>query len=106
MLIFKEFLSGGVAVGKARRRLTVEGYVQGVFYRAYTEKKARQLQVFGWVRNRPNGTVEILAEGEESRVAELIRWCHTGPPGATVTRVQVEEEPFQGEFRGFDIVYG
>ena len=93
-------------MARARRRLIVEGYVQGVFFRASTQEKARHLQVSGWVRNLWDGTVEILAEGEDSRVAELIRWCHKGPPGARVTQVRVEEEPYQGECAGFDIRYG
>jgi len=90
---------------KTRRRLIVEGYVQGVFFRASTREKARLLQVSGWVRNRWDGTVEVVAEGEESRVAELERWCQKGPPGANVTRVRVEEESYRGEFDGFDIHY-
>lgn len=93
-------------MAKVRRRISVEGYVQGIFFRASTRQKAQQLDVSGWVRNRWDGTVEVLAEGEESRVAELIRWCHQGPPGASVTHVRVEEGPFRGEFTGFDIVYG
>ena len=93
-------------MAKARRHLIVEGYVQGVFFRASTQEKARELQVSGWVRNRWDGTVEILAEGEESRVVELIKWCQKGPPGASVTQVEVEEEPYTGEFKGFRIAYG
>lgn len=93
-------------MAKVRRRIIVEGYVQGIFFRATTQEKARELQISGWVRNRWDGTVEVLAEGEESRVAELIRWCHKGPPGARVTHVRVEEEPYQEEFREFNIRYG
>jgi acylphosphatase len=93
-------------MAKVRRRLIVEGYVQGVFFRASTQEKARELAVSGWARNRWDGTVEVLAEGEESRVAELQRWCHEGPPGARVTRVLVEDEPYRGEFEGFTIRYG
>ena len=92
-------------MAEIRRHLIVEGYVQGVFFRASTQEKAEELQVSGWVRNRWDGTVEILAEGEQGRVAELIRWCQKGPPGAGVTQVQVEEEPYTGEFKGFRIVY-
>lgn len=92
-------------MAKARRRLIVEGYVQGVFFRATTQEKAWEIQVSGWVRNRWDGTVEVLVEGEESRVTELIEWCRKGPPGARVTQVRVEEEPYQGEFKGFNILY-
>ncbi len=93
-------------MASVRKRLIVEGYVQGVFFRATTQDKARELRISGWARNRWDGSVEVVAEGEESRVAELVRWCHKGPPGASVTRVQVEEEPYQGEFDGFSIRYG
>ncbi len=92
-------------MAKARRHLIVEGYVQGVFFRASTQDKARELQVSGWVRNRWDGTVEILVEGEESRVVQLATWCQEGPPGARVTDVRVEEEPYRGEFEGFTIRY-
>ena len=93
-------------MAKTRRRLVVEGYVQGVFFRASTQEKARELDVSGWVRNRWGGTVEVLAEGESEHVVALIEWCRHGPPGAHVTDVRVEEEPYQGEFKGFSIRYG
>ncbi len=93
-------------MANTRKRLVVEGYVQGVFFRATTQERARELQVSGWVRNRWDGTVEVLAEGEESRVDELVKWCHKGPPGARVTHVWVEEEPYQGEYDEFRIRYG
>ena len=93
-------------MAKTRVRLRVEGYVQGVFFRASTREKAQELGVSGWVRNRWDGAVEVLAEGEKSQVAVLIRWCHKGPPGANVTHVSVEEELYQGEFTGFNILYG
>jgi acylphosphatase len=89
----------------ARRRLIIEGYVQGVFFRASTQEKARELQVSGWARNLWDGTVEVVAEGEDSRVGELVRWCQKGPLGARVTRVRVEEEPYRGEYTRFDIRY-
>lgn len=93
-------------MGRVRRRLIVEGYVQGVFFRATTRERARELALSGWVRNRIDGTVEVLVEGEESQVAELVRWCHHGPPGARVTGVRVEEEPYRGDLEGFHIAYG
>jgi acylphosphatase len=63
------------------------------------------LGVTGWARNRRDGTVEVVAEGPEDRVNELVRWCHSGPSLARVTRVHETEEPYQGEFGGFDIVF-
>lgn len=74
-----------------RVRAIVSGRVQGVSYRASTASEARRLGVVGWVRNRPDGTVELEAEGPEERVARLLEWCKDGPPAADVAQVAVEE---------------
>ena len=66
------------------RRVTVRGRVQGVCFRAWTADQARDLAVAGWVRNRPDGTVEALLEGEAASVATLIERMRHGPPGARV----------------------
>ena len=73
-------------------RIVVHGKVQGVWYRASTQEVARSLGLRGWVRNLPSGEVEILAQGEEKAIRELIDWCHHGPPAAKVTKVEVEWE--------------
>ncbi len=73
-------------------RIVVHGKVQGVWYRASTQEVARSLGLRGWVRNLPSGEVEILAQGEEKAIRELIDWCHQGPPAAKVTKVEVEWE--------------
>lgn len=86
-----------------RARLRVEGRVQGVFFRANTIEQATRLGVKGWVRNCPDGSVEIVAEGEKTQVENLIGWCHRGPPGARVDRVGVEWESYRGEFQDFRI---
>ena len=88
-----------------RVRLIIEGRVQGVWFRESTRKEAARLGVYGWVRNRPDGSVEVLAEGPEDKVRKLATWCHHGPTSARVTRVRETEEVFQGEFVGFDVVY-
>lgn len=88
-----------------RVRLIIEGRVQGVWFRDSTRKQAVGLGVSGWVKNRPDGKVEVLAEGEELMVKKLVAWCHHGPPHANVTRVDQEEEPWQGEYGSFDIVF-
>ncbi len=72
--------------------IVVSGKVQGVWYRASTEKVARALGVKGWVRNLPTGQVEILAQGEKTAIEQLIDWCHQGPPAAEVSKVEVEWE--------------
>jgi len=86
-------------------RLIIEGRVQGVWFRDSTRIKARELGVYGWVKNRPDGNVEVLTEGPEENVAQLVTWCHQGPPHAMVTRVKEIPEEWQGEFDSFDIIW-
>lgn len=88
-----------------RMRLVIEGRVQGVWFRDSTRREADNLSVFGWVRNRPGGTVEVLAEGPEDQIKKLVSWCHHGPPAADVHRVYETGEEWQGEFKSFDIVF-
>lgn len=72
-------------------RVLVSGKVQGVFYRKYTQRKAAQLGVTGFVRNLPDGRVEIVAEGTAEQVRALEAWCHEGPPKSEVTAVSVTD---------------
>ena len=88
-----------------RVRLVIEGRVQGVWFRDSTRRKAMELRVFGWVKNRLDGGVEVLAEGPEDSVKQLIQWCHHGPPHAGVTGVKVIEEEWQGDLNSFDIAF-
>jgi acylphosphatase len=88
-----------------RVRLVVEGRVQGVWFRESTRRQASRLGVFGWVMNRPDGKVEVLAEGREEKIRDLAAWCHHGPPAARVLKVQEYEEEWTGEFDSFDIAY-
>jgi len=92
-------------MNQTRVRLIIEGRVQGVWFRDSTRREASRLSVSGWVRNRPDGSVEVLAEGPADKVEQLIAWCHQGPPAAQVSRVQENREAHQGEFDGFDIVF-
>jgi acylphosphatase len=87
----------------ARARIIITGLVQGVFFRREIADLARRLGIEGWVRNLPDGRVEATAEGEKSKLEELIRFCHVGPPGATVRSVEIEWSDSQGEFHGFKI---
>lgn len=76
------------------RHLTIHGRVQGVFFRDWTVETARLLGVSGWVRNRPDGTVEAQVEGEAQAVQRMVAALHEGPPRARVERVvEREAEP-------------
>lgn len=88
-----------------RIRAFVNGRVQGVCYRAETREKACSLGVCGWVRNLPGDRVEVLAEGEEQRVRELISWCRQGPPRSRVDMVEEFPETHTGEFNSFSIAF-
>ncbi len=88
-----------------RIHVIVQGRVQGVFFRAYTKEEADRLGLVGWVRNRHDGAVEALIEGEAAAVDRMIDWLHEGSPMANVVRVQVAEEESAGEHRDFSINY-
>jgi acylphosphatase len=87
----------------ARIRLIVKGRVQGVYFRASTAQQARHLGLTGWVMNRHDGSVELVAEGRSDSIEELIDWCRRGPPGARVDEVDLQRREFQGEFNEFRI---
>jgi len=69
--------------------LKIQGKVQWVGFRASTQQVAQALGVEGWVRNTPDGSVEIHVQGEDEKVEQLLEWCYNGPPGADVKRVDV-----------------
>jgi len=69
--------------------LLISGKVQGVFYRASAKKIADQFELKGWIRNRPDGNVEALVQGNDDAVNRFIAWCKKGPDGALVSSVQV-----------------
>lgn len=84
-----------------RLHMLVSGLVQGVFYRATAERVARELGLTGWVRNVPDGRVEVIAEGPDAALDSFVRWCHEGPPAARVDSVEVSASGATGEFTGF-----
>lgn len=86
-----------------RVRVIVFGRVQGVNFRHYTRKTAQLLGVSGWVRNLADGSVEGCFEGEASAVDAAVEWCRSGPDSARVDRLELAEEPFAGDFDGFQI---
>jgi acylphosphatase len=83
--------------------LTVRGRVQGVFFRASTQREAKRLGLTGWVRNRPDGAVELCVEGEEEDLKEIIAWANRGPSAARVEKVDVRWRSYVGEFSEFKI---
>lgn len=89
---------------KRRVLITVSGRVQGVFFRAATRREAERLGLTGWVRNLPDGAVELTAEGEAGAVDRLIRWCQSGPTLARVDRCRVEEGAPTAEYSAFTVL--
>ena len=83
-----------------RKKLLIHGRVQGVFYRGWSAETARALGLRGWVRNRRDGSVEMLLAGDESDVNRMIERCREGPP-ARVDRIDVEESTDEAP-AGFD----
>lgn len=86
----------------AAMRCYVAGRVQGVFFRASTRERARQLGLVGRARNLPDGRVEVVASGPEADLAALRRWLREGPPQAVVTGLECEPCE-EGTFEGFAI---
>ena len=90
---------------KVRARAVISGRVQGVFFRVETQRAADRIGVFGWVRNRRDGTVEAVFEGDKDRVDAVLEWCMEGPPHAHVIDVHVSWNDYTGEFQRFEITY-
>ena len=87
----------------ARIHALVKGRVQGVNYRASTQAEAQKLALHGWVRNLPNGTVELVAEGTRANLEKLLAWAKKGPANAAVADIQVRWGAFQSEFTDFAV---
>ena len=84
--------------------LVVRGRVQGVFYRASAQREAKRLGVTGWVKNRADGGVEVVAEGEEDQVKDFLSWAQHGPASARVDKVETRWRSYTGEFADFRIL--
>ena len=85
------------------RRIVVRGRVQGVGFRFAAADVAQAAGASGWVRNRRDGTVEALVQGERSAVEAVVAWCRHGPPAARVTGVDVVETPPDPGFAAFEL---
>ena len=84
--------------------MVVRGRVQGVYFRASAQREARRLGVCGWVRNRADGALEILAEGEEAAVRDLHGWAQKGPSAARVDKIDTRWRSYVGEYSDFRIL--
>jgi len=89
----------------ARLRMTVTGTVQGVGFRFFTVRAARRLGVTGWVANRPDGSVEVVAEGEAGMLAEFVSEVRHGPAAADVIGVRTQPEAYAAEFNDFNVKF-
>ena len=90
---------------KSRVHVIIRGRVQGVFFRMETLRAAERHGVYGWVKNRADGTVEAVFEGEKEKVDAVIDWCRRGPRHADVKGVDIVEAPYTGEFNDFSITH-
>ncbi len=89
-----------------RIHLIISGDVQGVGYRAWVIRESKKLELVGWVKNRDDGAVEIVAEGQRKDLEELIKRCQHGPELAWVKRVDATWQEATGESISFSVVYG
>jgi len=83
----------------------IKGRVQGVFFRAETQKTAKHLNLTGYVKNRSDGSVEALFQGNEDAAKKMIEWCRTGPPASRVDHVLTEPTTVLSNSKTFDILY-
>lgn len=88
-----------------RAHIIVEGRVQGVYFRAYALERGKELGLVGWVRNRNDGSVEAVVEGDAGAVDRMIAWFHKGSPLSAVSKVTVTPEEPSGLDRDFTIHY-
>ena len=86
-----------------RIEATIYGRVQGVAFRHYTQIAARQHHLVGWVANRPDGTVRVVAEGQPGSIQAFAAWLHEGPSAARVEYVDLREMDAIGEFTYFEV---
>lgn len=88
-----------------RALIIVSGLVQGVYYRVFTQRKARLLGLVGFVRNLSDTRVEVVCEGDRGLIEEFIKQLNIGPPTSDVRDLKITYQVYKGEFNGFDIRY-
>jgi acylphosphatase len=89
----------------AKAHIIVSGLVQGVCYRAFTQKKANSYRLAGWVKNLYDGRVEAVCEGEKGLILDFIKELRIGPPESDVTDIKIEWQEYIGEFKDFTIKF-
>jgi len=87
------------------KHLFIDGRVQGVYYRATTQKQAQEMGLKGWVRNLPDGRVEAWLQGEPEVVSRMVIWCYDGPPWARVDSIDTEDVAPDEALSGFRVRY-
>jgi acylphosphatase len=88
-----------------RAHVVITGIVQGVFFRVETQRAAEKIGVNGWVRNKRDGSVEAVVEGDRKAVDSFLVWCRKGPPHASVEKIDVTWQDFRGEFVKFQVTH-
>ncbi|MCZ6680754.1 MAG: acylphosphatase [Candidatus Poribacteria bacterium] len=88
-----------------QRHILISGRVQGIGFRYFTKQNAMQLGIHGYAKNLPDGTVEVVAEGDNATLDQFMTILRKGPPAAKVDDVKVEARPFSGEYTTFEIRY-
>ena len=91
-------------MAKKRYHAIVKGLVQGVFFRMFAKKTAKSLDLKGYTKNMPDGTVKIVVEGEEKNIKVILDWLKKGPPTAKVIDVKIKKQEYKGEFKSFEII--
>tara|TARA_Y100000310_G_scaffold203025_1_gene203287 strand:- start:5771 stop:6046 length:276 start_codon:yes stop_codon:yes gene_type:complete len=90
---------------KKRLHIIIHGTVQGVFFRDFTKQQAKSLNITGYVKNQTGNSVELVAEGEEESLNQLLQLCKQGPSSAEVTNINIKWEEYKNEFKEFNITY-
>ena len=84
--------------------MMIFGRVQGVYFRKSTQEQAKDLHITGWVRNRKEGTVEVLAQGHEEALISLLKWCKNGSRFAKVERIDINWIEKDDSFSSFEVL--
>jgi len=91
---------------KVRAHVMITGRVQGVFFRMETQRAAKRIgDLTGWVRNKRDGSVEAVFEGDKENVDSALKWCQQGSPHSIVDNVNVGWEDYTGDFSAFEVTY-